>query len=51
MIIFLINLIKTICCDLSSELSHRDSLDEGSHHMFLCRINKLPLIESSANNP
>ena len=42
MVIFLIFLllIKTICCDTSSEPSHRDGSDEGSQRMFLCRINK-----------
>ena len=39
MIIFIF-LIKTICCDPSSEPSHRDGSDEGSQHMFLCRSNK-----------
>ena len=38
-IIFLF-LIGTICCDPSSEPSQRDGSDEGSQHMFLCRINK-----------
>ena len=33
-------LIETICCDSSSERSHRDGLDEGSQHMFLCEMNK-----------
>ena len=33
-------LIETICCDPSSEPSGQDSSDEGSQHMFLCRINK-----------
>ena len=42
MIIFLIFhlVIETICCDPSSEPSRRDGSDEGSQHMFLCRINK-----------
>ena len=38
--IILLFLIETICCDPSSEVSHRDGSDEGSQHMFLCRINK-----------
>ena len=33
-------LIKTICCDPSSEPSHQDGADEGSQYMFFCRINK-----------
>ena len=33
-------LIKTICCDPSSEPSHRDGSDEWSQHTFFCRINK-----------
>ena len=33
-------LIETICCDPSSELSCRNSSDEGSQHMFICRINE-----------
>ena len=40
MIIFLF-LIETICCEPSSEPSHRDGSDEGSQHMVLCRINKI----------
>ena len=32
--------IETLCCDPSSEPSHQDGLDDGSQHMFLCRINK-----------
>ena len=39
MIIFLI-CHGNICCDPSSEPSCRDGSDEGSQHMFLCRINK-----------
>ena len=31
---------KTICCDPSSEPSCQGGSDEGSQHMFLCRINK-----------
>ena len=31
---------KNICCDPSSELSHRDNSDEGSHHMVLMRNKK-----------
>ena len=46
MIIFL--LIKIICCDPSSELSHRDGSVEGSQHV-LCRINKNYLL--SPNTP
>ena len=30
----------TICCGPSFELSRQDGSDEGSQHMFLCRINK-----------
>ena len=37
---FFLFLIKTICCDPSSELSCRDGSDEGSQHTFLCRTNK-----------
>ena len=33
-------LLETICCDHSSEPSHRDGSDEWSQSMFLCRINK-----------
>ena len=41
-------LIETICCDPSSELSGQNSLDEGSQHVVLCRINKnYPLISYS----
>ena len=36
---FLLILHKSICCDPSSEPSHRDGSDEGSHHMVLM-INK-----------
>ena len=39
MILFLIS-HPNICCDPSSEPSRRDSSDEGSQHMFLCRINE-----------
>ena len=38
--LFFLFLIKTICSDPSSEPSRRDGSDEGSQHMFLCRINK-----------
>ena len=46
MIVFLfyieaIFLIEAVCCDSSTELSQRDSSDEGSQHMFLDRINKV----------
>ena len=37
---FFLFLIESICCDPSSEPSHRDGSDEGSQHIFLCRINK-----------
>ena len=37
---FFLFLIETICCDPSSEPSHRDSSDEESQHMFICKINK-----------
>ena len=43
-------LIEIICCDPSFEPSHRDGSDEGSHHTFLCRINK-NYPELSPNNP
>ena len=33
-------LVETICFDPSSEPSHGDGSDEGSQHMFLCRIDK-----------
>ena len=32
--LFLLFLTETICCDPSSELSQRDSSDDGSQHMF-----------------
>ena len=38
---FVLSLIETICCDPSSKRSRRDSSDEGSQHMFLCRTNKI----------
>ena len=38
--LFFIFLIKTICCDPSSEPSFQDGSDEGSQYMFLCRTNK-----------
>ena len=38
---FFLFFIKTICCDPSSEPSHRDGSDEGSQHIFLCRIIKI----------
>ena len=38
MIILFLN--ETICCDPSSEPSCQDGSDEGSQHMFSCRINK-----------
>ena len=37
---FFLFLMKTIRCDSSSDPSRRDGSDEGSHHMFLCRIKK-----------
>ena len=36
----LLILHKNICCDPSSEPSHRDSSDEGSHHMVLMKNKK-----------
>ena len=39
-VMFELFLIETICCDPSSESSHRDSSDEGTQHMVLWRINK-----------
>ena len=33
-------LLETIFCDPSSELSHRDSSDEGSQHMVSMRSKK-----------
>ena len=33
-------LIKTICCDPSSEPSYQDGSYVGSQPIFLCRINK-----------
>ena len=48
--IFLLFLIETICCDPSSEPSRQDGSDEGSQHMFLCRINKIHLL-LSPNTP
>ena len=44
--IFLFSVIESICCDPSSELSCRDGSDEGSPHMFLCRIKKNPQLSS-----
>ena len=46
---FLLILHKNISCDPSSELSHRDGSDEGSHHIISMRNKKnnnqiLPLI-------
>ena len=46
---FFLILYKNLCCDPSSELSQRDSSDEGSQHMVLIRNKKndhqiLPLI-------
>ena len=38
--IFLLTLHKTICCDPSSEPSHRDGSDEGSQHMVSMRNKK-----------
>ena len=32
--------LETICCDASSEPSHRDGSDKGSQHMFLCRTDR-----------
>ena len=40
MIIFFIS-HQTICCDPSSELSCRDSSDEGSQHMFYAKVTKI----------
>ena len=40
MIIFLF-LIKTVCCDPSSELSRRDSKDEGHKICFKAEITKI----------
>ena len=37
---FFLFLIGTMYCDPSSELSCRDGSDEGSHYMFLGKINK-----------
>ena len=37
---FYLFLIGTIYCDPSSERPCRDGSDEGSHYMFLGRINK-----------
>ena len=43
--------VENICCEPSSEPSHRDGSDEGSQHMVLMRNKKnyhlLPLIWSS----
>ena len=53
-------LIETICCDPSSESSHRDGSDEGSHrdgsdegsqHTFLCIIYKhYPLLSTNTRS-
>ena len=43
MMIFLF-LIETVCCDPTPEPSHRDGSDEGSQHMFLCRIKNYHLL-------
>ena len=32
---FFLFLIESICCDISSELSHQDGSDEGSQHYGL----------------
>ena len=40
MIIFLF-LIKTVCCDPSSELSRRDGSDEGHKTCFKAEITKI----------
>ena len=38
-------LIKNICCDPSLELSHQDSSNDGSQHMFeRSNIENYPLI-------
>ena len=42
--LFFLFLIKTICCDPSSELSHQDNPHEGSQHLFLCRTNEILLL-------
>ena len=39
-LLFFLFLTEIICCDPSYEPSRRDGSDEGSQHMFLCRINK-----------
>ena len=44
MTFFLFFLVKTICYDPSSELSHRDGSDEGSQHVFYAQIKILSLI-------
>ena len=41
---------KNICCDPSSEPSHRDGSDEGSHHMVLMRNRKI-ISQLTSNNP
>ena len=38
---FFLFLIETICCNPSSEPSRQDGSDEGSQHMFLCRIKRI----------
>ena len=48
--LFFLFLTETICCDPSSEPSHRDGSDEGSQPMFSCRINK-NYPELSPNTP
>ena len=40
MMIFFLFLIETIFCGPSSELSLQYNSDDGSQHMFLCRINE-----------
>ena len=37
---------RNLCCDSSSELSHQDSSDEGSQHVFVQNKQKLSLIIS-----
>ena len=40
---FVLFLIETICCDPSSEPSHRDGSDERSQHMFYAELSKIIL--------
>ena len=42
--------IKNVCCDLSSEPSHRDGSDEGPQHIVSMKISKF-IPQLSSNTP